>query len=178
MLCLCGSHGLHYRAHTYYMPAQDLFCCCCCFVIVSVDLGTFGGMRNEGKKWRALLNLALMTWMTRVACWWLRREVLAATTTRGHILLSGVKCGRVLSGGEKTPCDSRKWDQTNVYIQKLPCRCNVFMLYRRIFLFKSGTNQDFFCCIIMDFPSWKFFFFLNLFDLSLWFLKHCFYCNS
>lgn len=24
--------------------------CCCCFVIVSVDLGTFGGMRNEGKK--------------------------------------------------------------------------------------------------------------------------------
>lgn len=31
-------------------------CCCCCFVIVSVDLGTFGGMQNEGKKMACIVE--------------------------------------------------------------------------------------------------------------------------
>lgn len=35
---------------------RTFFCCCCCFVIVSVDLGTFGGMQNEGKKMACIVE--------------------------------------------------------------------------------------------------------------------------
>lgn len=156
------------NSYILYAYAGPFCCCCCCFVIVSVDLGTFGGMRNEGEKngahcWIWLWWHGWRVW--HVGGWDGRRsrpqqhEVIFFSS-RSTV----AACCRAVERRRAIPENEIK----QMFTSK-SCRADATSSCwtEGFFCLSLEQIKIFFCFIIIDFHFWKFFFFKSIWSLLI-----------